>query len=83
MTDESATLADEIKKLQKEVKDLDKAVAEATEQRKEEHGEFITFQTENNAALQLIEKAKNKLSAGIFDHLSSFQTGQHCFSMAL
>merc|ERR1719313_2235051 len=61
MTEESATLADEIKRLQKEVKDLDKAVAEATEQRKEEHGEFITFQTENNAALQLIEKAKNKL----------------------
>merc|ERR1719238_1987992 len=61
MTDESATLADEIKRLGKEVKDLDKAVAEATEQRKEEHGEFITFQTENNAALQLIEKAKNKL----------------------
>merc|ERR1740127_400609 len=61
MSDESATLADEIASLQKEVKDLDKAVAEATEQRKEEHGEFITFQTENNAALQLIEKAKNKL----------------------
>merc|ERR1719161_3095878 len=61
MTEESATLADEIKRLQKEVKDLDKAVAEATEQRKEEHAEFITFQTENNAALQLIEKAKNKL----------------------
>merc|ERR1719313_2604014 len=61
MTEESATLADEIKSLQKEVKDLDKAVAEATEQRKEEHAEFITFQTENNAALQLIEKAKNKL----------------------
>merc|ERR1719163_2309793 len=61
MTDESATLADEIKSLQKEVKDLDKAVAEATEQRKEEHEEFITFQTENNAAVQLIEKAKNKL----------------------
>merc|ERR1719393_292679 len=61
MTDESATLADEIKKLQKEVKDLDKAVAEATEQRKDEHGEFITFQTENGAALQLIEKAKNRL----------------------
>merc|ERR1719407_200831 len=61
MTEESATLADEIASLQKEVKELDKAVAEATEQRKEEHGEFITFQTENNAALQLIEKAKNKL----------------------
>merc|ERR1719183_1075499 len=61
MTDESATLADEIKSLGKEIKDLDKAVAEATEQRKEEHEEFITFQTQNSAALQLIEKAKNKL----------------------
>merc|ERR1719333_133569 len=61
MTDESATLGDEIKRLGKEIKALDKAVAEATEQRKEEHGEFIPFQTENNAALQLIEKAKNKL----------------------
>merc|ERR1719183_1480873 len=62
MTDESATLADEMKRLAKEVKEMDKAVAEATENRKEEHGEFITFQTENNAAVQLIEKAKNKLS---------------------
>merc|ERR1719333_62295 len=61
MTEESATLADEMKRLEKEVKEMDKAVAEATEQRKEEHGEFITFQTENGAALQLIEKAKNKL----------------------
>merc|ERR1719387_852134 len=61
MTEQSATLADEMKRLAKEIKALDKAVAEATEQRKEEHGEFITFQTENNAALQLIEKAKNKL----------------------
>merc|ERR1719161_3235758 len=33
---------------------MDKAVAEATEQRKEEHGEFITFQTQNSAAPQLI-----------------------------
>jgi hypothetical protein len=61
MTDESATLADEMKRLSKEVKEMDKAVAEATEQRKEEHAEFITFQTENGAALQLIDKAKNKL----------------------
>merc|ERR1719230_1592097 len=61
MTEESATLADEIATLQSEVKALDKAVAEATEQRKEEHGEFLTFQTENNAAVQLIEKAKNRL----------------------
>merc|ERR1719316_580776 len=61
MTEESATLADEVKRLGKEIKEMDKAVAEATEQRKEEHGEFITFQTQNSAALQLIEKAKNKL----------------------
>merc|ERR1719269_419999 len=51
----------EMDKTRKEMKAMDKAVTEATEQRKEEHEEFITFQTENNAALQLIEKAKNKL----------------------
>merc|ERR1719271_1348441 len=61
MTDQSATLADEIKSLGKEIKEMDKAVTEATEQRKGEHEEFITFQTQNSAALQLIEKAKNKL----------------------
>merc|ERR1719407_148774 len=62
MTEESATLASEMASLQKEIKALNKAVAEATEQRKEEHSEFLTFQTENNAALQLIEKAKNALN---------------------
>merc|ERR1719352_465608 len=61
MTAASATLASEIASLTKEIKALDKAVAEATDQRKEEHEDFITFQTENNAAVQLIEKAKNKL----------------------
>merc|ERR1719217_1442964 len=62
MTEESASLASEIAGLEKEIKGLDKAVAEATEQRKTEHSEFLTFQTENNAALQLIEKAKNRLN---------------------
>merc|ERR1740138_155823 len=61
MTASSESLAEEIATLQSDVKALDKAVAEATEQRKEEHGEFLTFQTENNAAVQLIEKAKNRL----------------------
>merc|ERR1740138_167584 len=61
MTASSESLAEEIATLQSEIKALDKAVAEATEQRKDEHSEFITFQTENNAALQLIEKAKNRL----------------------
>merc|ERR1719486_921075 len=62
MTEESTTLASEMASLEKEIKDLDKAVAEATEQRKTEHSEFVTFQTENNAAVQLIEKAKNALN---------------------
>jgi septal ring factor EnvC (AmiA/AmiB activator) len=61
MTDTSASLADEIAELQKEIKSLDKAVAEATEQRKEEHEDSIVFLQENNMAVQLIEKAKNKL----------------------
>merc|ERR1719163_1912350 len=57
----SETTSDEIGALQKDIKALDKAVAEATEQRKEEHSEFLEFQTQSNAALQLIEKAKNRL----------------------
>merc|ERR1719487_1824474 len=61
MTASSAALAEEIKTLNAEVVALDKAVAEATEQRKAEHAEFLQFQTENNAAVQLIEKAKNHL----------------------
>merc|ERR1719146_515238 len=61
MEESSATLAAEIESLGKEIKALDKAVTEATEQRKEEHEDFITFQTENNAAVQLTEKAKNRL----------------------
>merc|ERR1719409_2672034 len=60
-TAESAATADEITSLQKEIKALDKAVAEATEQRKEEHADFLVFQQQSNAALQLIDKAKNRL----------------------
>merc|ERR1719486_1492545 len=60
-TAESAATADEIKALSQEIKDMDKAVAEATEQRKEEHSEYLVFQQQSNAALQLIEKAKNRL----------------------
>merc|ERR1719421_1592338 len=53
-TAESAATAEEIVALQKEIKALDKAVAEATEQRKEEHAEYLVFQQQSNAALQLI-----------------------------
>merc|ERR1719178_58212 len=61
MTASSENLAEEIATLQADIKALDKAVAEATEQRKEEHGEFLTFQSENSAAVQLVEAAKNRL----------------------
>merc|ERR1719240_321792 len=60
-TTESAATAEEIVELQKEIKALDKSVAEATEQRKEEHAQFLVFQQQSNAALQLIDKAKNRL----------------------
>jgi septal ring factor EnvC (AmiA/AmiB activator) len=62
MSEESATLASEIATLQDEIKALDQAVADATEDRKEEHADFITYQSQSNAATQLIEKAKNRLN---------------------
>jgi predicted nucleic acid-binding Zn-ribbon protein len=60
-TDAVAALADEIAGLETDIKDLDKAVAQATEQRKEEHADFNEMQQLNEAAMQLIEKAKNRL----------------------
>merc|ERR1719506_1501493 len=57
-----ATLKSEIETLTAEIKALDKAVAEATEQRKEEHTVFLQTQAEGSAAVQLIEAAKNKLN---------------------
>merc|ERR1719253_1415704 len=61
-TDAIATLKDEIAALVQGIKDLDKAVAEAMETRKEEHAEFTQTAAENNAALQLLEVAKNRLN---------------------
>merc|ERR1719389_372666 len=62
MTATVSTLSSEIETLQAEIKSLDKAVAEATEQRKEEHATFVQAQAENQAATQLVEAAKNKLN---------------------
>jgi len=56
-----ATLTEEIESLTKEIAALDKAVAEATTQRKDEHTAFVSSQAENQAATQLVEKAKNRL----------------------
>jgi DNA repair exonuclease SbcCD ATPase subunit len=62
MTATVSTLKGEIEALSAEIKALDKAVAEATEQRKEEHAGFLQSQAQNQAAVQLIDVAKNKLN---------------------
>jgi len=59
--DEVSTLMEEINTLNGEIQNLDKAVAEATEQRKEEHEDYINFIQMSEAALQLVEKAKNRM----------------------
>ena len=43
-----------------EIKALDKAVAQATEQRKDEHAVFLQTQAEGSAAVQLIEAARSE-----------------------
>merc|ERR1719265_278174 len=54
-------LGDAIATLQQDIKELDKTVAQATEQRKEEHADFLESQQLNEAAVQLVGKAKNRL----------------------
>jgi regulator of replication initiation timing len=61
MKDEIAAVSEEIKSLNAENVELDKAVAEATEQRKEEHSDYTEKVQLNEAAIQLIFKAKNRL----------------------
>jgi len=56
------TLTDEIKALEDGILQLDREVAGATEQRKEEHEEFAAQLQANNAAIQLIEFAKNRMN---------------------
>merc|ERR1719316_1730315 len=57
-----ATLAEEIKALEDGIKALDRQVAEATEQRKEEHAESVETLTNDNAAKDLIGIAKNRMN---------------------
>merc|ERR1719343_313468 len=61
--DESiATLTGEITALVAGIKELDKSVAEATEQRKEEHALFTELIASNSAAEDLLGYAKNRLN---------------------
>jgi len=62
MTEGVAKLSDEITALTDGITALDKSVAEATATRKTEHDEFVTVSAQNNAAVQLLEVAKNRLA---------------------
>jgi hypothetical protein len=52
----------QIKDLKTQIKDLDKAVAEATEMRKQEHEAYVAEAAQNQAALELLEFAKNRMN---------------------
>jgi chromosome segregation ATPase len=56
------TLAAEIEALEDGIKALDKAVAEATEQRKEEHEDYVELMASDNAAKELLKFAMNRLN---------------------
>jgi len=60
--DAVSTLASEIAALQQGVNDLDKSVVEATEQRKDEHAESLSTAASNQAALELIKMATNRMN---------------------
>merc|ERR1719487_1021381 len=57
-----ATLTEEIGALEDGIKALDKQVAEATDDRKEEHAENTETVANDNAAKELIGLAKNRLN---------------------
>merc|ERR1719446_800840 len=61
-TGEIAKLTEEIEALTEGIKALDKAVAEATETRKEEHEEYVEIMANDNAAKEVLAFAKNRLN---------------------
>jgi len=62
LSDAIVATQQEIERLGESIKELDKTVAEATEQRKEEHSEYASHIQMTNAALGLVEKAKNRMN---------------------
>jgi len=57
-----ATLTDEIASLEAGIKALDKAVAEATKQRKDENTEYKALMASDSAAKEVLAFAKNRLN---------------------
>merc|ERR1719446_1893512 len=60
--DSIETTAAEIEDIKKGLEQLDKDVAEATEQRKDEHAEYLDETASNQAAVELLGMAKNRLN---------------------
>merc|ERR1719171_3306344 len=60
--DAIATVTSEIEALKKGLVELDKIVAESTEQRKKEHATFVDESASNQAAMELLGMAKNRLN---------------------
>jgi predicted nucleic acid-binding Zn-ribbon protein len=61
LTDKIGTLMEEISALTASIAALDKEVADATEQRKEEHAMYVEQMQMNEAAMGLVDKAKNRM----------------------
>merc|ERR1719359_1629093 len=59
--DTISSAMEEISTLTSEIAELDKAVADATAQRKEEHVDYTEMMQMNEAAKGLVEKAKNRM----------------------
>merc|ERR550537_3766 len=59
--DTISSAMEEISTLTSEIAELDKAVADATEQRKEDHQAYVEGVQMNEAAMGLVEKAKNRM----------------------
>merc|ERR1719265_1969683 len=57
-----ATLVDEIKALSDGIVELDRNIASATATRKEEHATYVDELAANNAAVQILEFAKNRMN---------------------
>jgi chromosome segregation ATPase len=61
-TEAIAALTESIAALEAGIKALDKSVAEATEQRKEEHADFNDMVAQDSAAKEVLNFAKNRLN---------------------
>merc|ERR1719235_725522 len=57
-----STTKSELEALEDGIKKLDKSVAEATEQRKEEHTDFTELMANDSAAKEILKFAKNRLN---------------------